>query len=55
LVLTLEAEGRMRRLASGRSRYRGRRSVPSLAEIGIDEPTLAGLVGAQGVSERLDF
>ena len=55
LILTPEAEGRIRRLASRRSRYRGRRSVPSLADIGIDELTLAGLVGAQPVSERFDF
>jgi Sulfotransferase family len=52
LTLTQEAEGRMRQLASRRSRYRGRRSIPSLADIGLDEHTLAGFVGAQSVSER---
>ena len=55
LILTPEAEGRIRRLALRRSRYRGRRSVPGLAEIGIDELILAGLVAAQPVSERSDF
>ena len=55
LMLTPEAERRMRRLALRRSRYRGRRSVPSLAEIGFDELALAGLVGAQPVSERFDL
>jgi hypothetical protein len=55
LILTPETEGRIRRLALRRSRYRGRRSVPRLTEIGIDELTLAGLVGAQPVSERFDF
>jgi Sulfotransferase family len=44
LTLTPEAEGRIRRLASSRSRYRGRRSIPSLADIGLDEVTLANLV-----------
>jgi hypothetical protein len=47
LTLTPEAAGRIGRLASGRSRYRGRRSIPSLADIGLDDLTLAGLVGAQ--------
>ena len=44
LTLTPEASGRIGRLASRRSRYRGRRSIPSLADIGLDERTLAGLV-----------
>ncbi len=44
LTLTPEAAERIGRLASRRSRYRGRRSIPSLAEIGLDELTLAGLV-----------
>ncbi len=44
LTLTPEAAGRIGRLALRRSRYRGRRSIPSLAEIGLDETTLAGLV-----------
>jgi hypothetical protein len=47
LTLTPEAAERMRRLALRRSRYRGRRSIPSLADIGLDELTLAGLIGAQ--------
>lgn len=47
LTLTPEAAGRIRSLASRRSRYRGRRSIPSLADIGLDELTLAGLVAAQ--------
>ncbi len=55
LTLTPEAAGRIRQLALRRSRYRGRRSIPSLADIGLDELTLAGLVGAQPVSERFDF
>lgn len=55
LTLTAEAADRIRRLASGRARYRGRRSIPSLADIGLDERTLAGLIGAQPVSERFDF
>jgi len=55
LILTPEAERRIRELASRRSRYRGRRSVPHLADIGLDEPTLARLAGAQPVSERLGF
>jgi hypothetical protein len=44
LKLTPEAAGRIRHLASRRSRYRARRSTPSLADIGLDELTLAGLV-----------
>ncbi len=44
LALTPEAAERIGRLALRRSRYRGRRSIPSLAEIGLDELTLAGLV-----------
>ncbi len=44
LTLTPEAAERIGRLALRRSRYRGRRSIPSLAEIGLDELTLAGLV-----------
>jgi hypothetical protein len=55
LTLSPEAEGRIRRLALRRSRYPGRPSLRSLAEIGIDELTLARLVGAQPVSERFDF
>jgi hypothetical protein len=47
LILTPEAAGRIRRLASRRSRYRGRRAMPSLADIGLDELTLAGLIAAQ--------
>jgi Sulfotransferase family len=43
LTLTPEVERRIRRLASRRSRYRGRRSFASLADIGLDEQTLAGL------------
>jgi hypothetical protein len=30
-----------------RSRYCGRRSIPSLADIGLDDLTLAGLIAAQ--------
>ncbi len=52
LTLTPEAEGRIRRLAAGRSRYRGRRSLPSLADIGLDEPILAGLIGAQPLADQ---
>jgi LPS sulfotransferase NodH len=55
LTLTPEAAGRIRRLASRRSRYRGRRYIQSLADIGLDELTLAGLIGAQPVSERFDL
>ena len=44
LTLTPQAAGRIRRLASRRSRYRGRRSIPSLADIGLDEFTLTSLV-----------
>jgi hypothetical protein len=47
LTLTPEAAGRIGGLASRRSRYRGRRSLPSLADIGLDDLTLAGLIGAQ--------
>jgi hypothetical protein len=47
LALTPDAAGRVGRLATRRSRYRGRRSIPSLADIGLDELTLARLVGAQ--------
>jgi len=47
LTLTSEAAGRSRRLASRRSRYRGRRSIPGLADIGLDDLTLAGLIAAQ--------
>jgi hypothetical protein len=42
-TLTPEAVERMRRLAVRRSRYRGRHSLPSLADLGLDELTLAGL------------
>ena len=45
LTLSPEAAGRMGRLALGRSRYRGRRAIPSLADLGLDELTLAGLIG----------
>jgi hypothetical protein len=55
LTLTSEAAGRIRQLALRRSRYRGGSSIPSLADIGLDEPTLAALIGAQPVSERFDF
>ena len=55
LTLTSEAAGRIGQLALRRSRYRGGRSIPSLADIGLDEPTLAALIGAQPVSERFDF
>jgi hypothetical protein len=44
LALTPELAGRLRRLASRRSRYSGRRSIPSLADIGLDELALAGLI-----------
>jgi Sulfotransferase family len=47
LTLTSEAAGRIRGLASRRSRYRGRRSISSLADLGLDDLTLAGLIGAQ--------
>jgi Sulfotransferase family len=47
LILTPEAAARIGRLASRRARYRGRRSIPSLAHIGLDDLTLAGLIGAQ--------
>jgi Sulfotransferase family len=47
LTLTPEAAGRIRRLASRRSRYRGGRSIRSLADLGLDDLTLAGLVAAQ--------
>jgi hypothetical protein len=47
LTLTAEAAGRVRRLASRRSRYRGRRSIPSLADSGLDDLALSGLIGAQ--------
>jgi len=52
LILTPEAEWRMRRLALRRSRYRGRRSVPSLAGVRMDELFLAGLIGRDPVSGR---
>jgi hypothetical protein len=55
LTLTPEAARRIRRLALRRARYRGGRSIPSLADIGLDERTLAGLIGAQPFSERFDF
>ncbi len=51
LTLTPEAAGRIGQLALRRSRYRGRRSIPGLADIGLDELTLAGLIGARPVSE----
>jgi hypothetical protein len=47
LSLTAEAEGRIRQLTLRRSRYRGFRSIPNLADIGLDEITLAALIGAQ--------
>jgi Sulfotransferase family len=52
LTLTPEAAGRIRQLASHRSRYRGRRSVGSLADMGLDEFTLADLLGRHSVSSR---
>lgn len=47
LTLTPAAARRIGELASRRSRYRGRGSIPSLADIGLDDVTLAGLIGAQ--------
>jgi hypothetical protein len=47
LTLTPEATARIRRLVSRRSRYRGRRSIPTLADMGLDDLTLAGLIAAQ--------
>jgi hypothetical protein len=55
LTLTEEAAGRMQRLALRRSRYRGRRFLPNLADIGLDEFSLKGLVGAQPIPERFDL
>jgi hypothetical protein len=52
LTLTPEAAGRIGRLASRRSRYSGRRSIPSLADIGLDERTLAALVTEFGRPTR---
>jgi LPS sulfotransferase NodH len=42
MTLTAEAVGRIREVALHRSRYRGRRAVPGLADMGLDTPTLAG-------------
>ncbi len=47
LPVTPEAESGIGRLASRRTRYRGRNAMPSLADMGLDERTLAELVGAQ--------
>ena len=55
LTLTPETAGRIGQLARRRSRYRGRRSISSLADIGLDDLTLAGLIRAQPASERFDF
>jgi Sulfotransferase family len=52
LTLTPEAAGRMRQLASRRSRYGGRRAIPSLADMGLDEFTLADLIGRHSVTSR---
>jgi Sulfotransferase family len=41
LPLTETAAERMRRLASARSRYRGRHATPTLADLGFDPPTEA--------------
>jgi hypothetical protein len=41
MTLTVEATRRINELALHRSRYRGRRAVPSLADMGLDAPTLA--------------
>jgi hypothetical protein len=46
LTLTSEAAGGIRQLALRRSRYRRRRSIPSLADIGLDELTLLALISA---------
>lgn len=46
LTLTPEAQARMQAFAARRSRYRGRRPFPSLAEAGLDEPTLARLAAS---------
>jgi Sulfotransferase family len=50
LTMTPEAAGRIGRLALRRSRYRGRRAIPNLADLGLDELTLAGLIGGRPVS-----
>jgi hypothetical protein len=55
LILTPEAAGRLRHLASRRSRYRGRGSIPNLADIGLDERTLSGMIVGQSVSKRVDL
>jgi Sulfotransferase family len=52
LTLTPEAAGRLRQLAAHRSRYRGRRAIGSLADMGVDEFTLADLLGRHSVSSR---
>lgn len=41
MTLTSEAARRIRELALHRSRYRGHRSIPSLADMGLDTPTVA--------------
>ena len=41
MTLTAEATARINELALHRSRYRGRRAVPGLADMGLDTPTLA--------------
>jgi hypothetical protein len=55
LTLTEEAAGRIQQLALRRSRYRGRRFLPNLADIGLDEFSLTGLIGAQPIPERFDL
>jgi Sulfotransferase family len=42
MSLEPEATRRIKELALHRSRYRGRRAVPGLADMGLDAPTLAG-------------
>ena len=55
LALTPETVERTRQLASRRWRYRGPRSVPSLAGVRMDELFLAGLIGRDPVSGRAGF
>jgi Sulfotransferase family len=52
LTLTPEAAGRMRQLSLRRSRYPSRRFIPSLADMGLDEFALAGLLGRYPVSSK---
>ena len=42
MTLTAKAAGRINELALHRSRYRGRRHIPGLADMGLDARTLAG-------------